>query len=81
MGVTLDQRGYFRDYHLSEKGKHLWDQIKIMHWYAWNLCLRYDYTCCSQIETPHLPFQFEFNGNETLASYANGVHDYMMWSK
>ena len=25
MGVTLDQRGYFRDYRLTQKGKLLWD--------------------------------------------------------
>ena len=39
-------------------------------------CLRYDYTCCSRIKAPHLPFSCEFNDNETLASYANGIYDY-----
>ena len=29
MGVTLDQREYFRDYRLTQKGKLLWDQIHI----------------------------------------------------
>jgi len=29
MGVTLDQREYFRDYRLTHKGKLLWDQIHI----------------------------------------------------
>ena len=76
MGDTLDQQEYFWDYCLSQKGKHLWDQIKMLRWYAWNLCLRYDYTCCSKMEAPHLPFQCEFNDNETLASYANGAYDY-----
>ena len=71
MGDTLDQREYFRDYRLSKKGELLWDQIKMLHWYAWNLCLRCDYTCCSKMEAPHLSFQCEFNDNETLASYAN----------
>ena len=56
MGVTLDQREYFRDYRLTQKGKLLWDQIEILQWYAWNLCLRYDYTCCSKIEVPHLSY-------------------------
>ena len=28
------------------------------------------------MEAPHLPFQCEFNDNETLASYANGRYDY-----
>ena len=38
MGVTLDQREYFRDYRLTQKGK-LWDQIEMLQWYAWNLSL------------------------------------------
>ena len=76
MGGTLDQCEYFRDYCLSQKGKLLWDQIDFLPWYAWNLCLRYDYTCCSRMKAPHLPFLCEFNDNETLASYANGRYDY-----
>ena len=55
MGVTLDQREYFRDYRLTQKGKLLWDQIEMLQWYAWNLCLRYDYTCCSKIEVHTFP--------------------------
>ena len=76
MGYTLDQWEYFRDYRLSQKGKLLWYQIYYLHWYAQNLCLRYDYTCCSKMKAPHLPFSCKFNDNETLASYANGVYDY-----
>ena len=76
MGVTLDQREYFRDYRLTQKGKLLWDQIHMLHWYARELCLRYDYTCCSRMKAPHLPFSCKFNDNETLASYANGIYDY-----
>ena len=45
-------------------------------WYARDLCLRHDYTCCSRIKSPHLPFSCKFNGNKTLASYANGIYDY-----
>ena len=76
MGVTLDQREYFRDYRLTQKGKLLWDQIHMLHWFAWDLCQRYDYTCCSRMNAPHLPFSCEFNDNETLAFYANGICDY-----
>ena len=75
-GVTLDQREYFRDCCLTRKGKLLWDQIHILKWYAWNLCSRYDYTCCSRMNAPHLPFSSKFNDNETLASYSNGIYDY-----
>ena len=76
MGVTLYQREYFRDYRLNQKGKLLWDQIEMLQWYAWNLCQRYDFTCCSRMNAPHLPFSCEFNDNETLASYARGIYDY-----
>ena len=76
MGYTLDQREYFRDYRLSQKGKHLWDQIRILEWFAWDACSRCDFTCCSNIEARHLPFQCKFNDNETLASYAKGIYDY-----
>ena len=48
----------------------------MLQWYAWNLCLRHDYTCCSKIEVAHLPYSYEFNDNETLASYARGIYDY-----
>ena len=33
-GDTLDQREYFRDCRLTQKGKLLWDQIDMLHWYA-----------------------------------------------
>ena len=56
MGDTLDQREYFRDYLLRQKGKLLWDPINMLRWYARDLCLRYDYTCCSRMKAPHLPF-------------------------
>ena len=76
MGDTLDQREYFRDYRSTQKGKLLWDQFIMLRWYAWDLCLRYDITCCSRMKAPHLPFSCKFNDNETLASYANGIYDY-----
>ena len=76
MGVTLDKREYFRDYLLTHKGKLLWDQIHMLHWYARELCLRCDYICCSRMNTPHLPFSCKFTDNETLVAYANGIYDY-----
>ena len=48
----------------------------MLHWYARQLCLRYDYTCCSRMKAPHLPFSCKFNDDKTLASYANGIYDY-----
>ena len=76
LGDTLDQREYFRDYHLTQKGKLLWNQIYMLRWYSRDLCLRYVYTCCSRMNAPHFPFSCKFNDNETLASYANGIYDY-----
>ena len=34
VGDILDQHEYFRDYRLTPKGKLLWDQIEMLHWYA-----------------------------------------------
>ena len=48
----------------------------MLHWYARDLCLRYDYNCCSRMKGPHLPFSCKFNDDKTLASYANGIYDY-----
>ena len=45
-------------------------------WYARQLCLIHDYTCCSRMKAPHLSFSCKFNDNETLDSYANGICDY-----
>ena len=47
MGDTLDQREYFRDNCSTQKRKLLWDQFIILHWYARQLCVMHDYTCCS----------------------------------
>ena len=41
-----------------------------------SLCHIYDFTCCSNIERKHLPFQCEFNENEILSSYVKGFYDY-----
>ena len=48
----------------------------MLHWYARDLCLSFDFTCCSRMNAPHLPFSCKFNHNETLASYANGIYNY-----
>ena len=73
IGVMLDQCEYFRDYRLTQKGKLLWNQIKMLRLSAWDACLRCDSTCCSKIKGLHLPFQCELNDNETSASYAKGI--------
>ena len=75
-GDMLDQHEYFRDYLLTQKGKLIWDQIHMLHWYARELCLRYDYTCFSRTKDPHLPFSYKFNDNETLVSYPNVIYEY-----
>ena len=75
-GDMLDQREYLRDYRSTQKGKILCDQFIMLRWYTRDLCLRYDITCCSRMEAPHLPFSCKFNDNETLASYANGIYHY-----
>src|ERR1041385_8162866 len=75
-GKSLDEHAQYTRHRLSQKGKHLWDQIQTSYCYAECLCHIYDFTCCSNIEHKHFPFQCEFNENEILSSYAKGVYDY-----
>src|SRR3954466_15848915 len=75
-GKSLDELAHYTRHRLSQKGKHLWDQIQTSYCYAECLCHIYDFTYCSNIERKHLPFQCEFNENEILSSYAKGVYDY-----
>ena len=75
-GRSLDEHAHYTRHRLSQKGKHLWDQIQVSYCYAESLCHIYDFTCCSNIERKHLPFQCQFNDNEILSSYAKGVYDY-----
>src|SRR4051812_35179337 len=74
-GKSLDEHADYARHHLSQKGKHLWDQIQISYCYAESLCHIYDFTFCSEINHKHLSFQCEFNENEILSSYAKGVYD------
>ena len=74
-GKSLDEHAHFVRHRLYEKGRLLWDQINRLMCYAWNLCENYDYTYCSRMKAPHLPFLCEFNDNKTLACYANGIYD------
>src|SRR3954467_14835057 len=75
-GKSLDEHDHYKRHRLSQKGKHLWDQIQVSYCYAESLCHIYDFTCCSKVDRKHLPFQSEFNENEILSSYAKGVYDY-----
>ena len=75
-GKSLDEHAHYTRHRLSQKGKHLWGQIQVSYCYAESLCHIYGFTCCSNIERKHLPFQCEFNENEILSSYAKGVYDY-----
>lgn len=72
----MDEHAHYTRHRLSQKGKHLWDQIQTSYCYAECLCHIYDFTCCSNIDHKHLTFQCEFNENEILSSYAKGVYDY-----
>ena len=75
-GKSLDENAHYMWHRLSQKEKHLWDQIQVSHCYDESLCRIYDFTCCSKIDRKHLFFKCEFNENEILSSYAKGVYDY-----
>ena len=80
-GFTEDQQKYYNEYRLSQKGKYLWEQIDRLKSLARNLCSTYDESwcfnesfCCRRHK--HLPFQCDYNDNETLAAYAKGNYDF-----
>src|SRR4051812_31809603 len=75
-GKSLDEHAHYTRHRLFEKGKHLWDQIRVSYCYAKSLCDIYDFTCCSIKDRKNLPFQCEFNENEILSSYAKGFYYY-----
>jgi hypothetical protein len=66
---------------LSQKGKHLWEQINKLYIIARNLFSTYNvtycfdkYCCCRRYK--HLPFQCEYNDNVTISSYVKGNYDF-----
>src|SRR4051812_20822805 len=80
-GFTEEQQNYYKEHRLSQKGKHLWVQIYKLNDFARNLCSTYDESycfnesfCCRRYK--HLPFQCDYNDNETLAAYAKGIYDF-----
>ena len=75
-GKSLDEHACYVRHRISEKGKLLLDQIHRLQCYAWNLCERYDVTCCSENPKKHLPYQCEFSDNGIVSSYAKGVYNY-----
>ena len=80
-GFTEEQKEYYKEYRLSQKGIHLWKIINQLNNYARDLCFKYDISyCCDEssccLNFEHLPFQCACNANETLSSYAKGNYDF-----
>ena len=80
-GFTEEQQNYYKEYRLSQKGKHLWEQISRLNYFAKNLCSTFDESYCFNESFycrrhKHLPFQCDYNDNETLAAYAKGNYDF-----
>ena len=78
---TEDQQKYCKECRLSEKGKHLWEQISRLNNYARNLCSIYDISYCFDksccfVDVNHLSFQCACNDDKTLASYVKGNYDF-----
>ena len=59
-----------------KKRKNLLGQIHRLQCYAWNLCERYDITCCYENPKKDLPDQCEFSDNGIVSLYAKGVYSY-----
>ena len=75
-GKSLDEHAYFVRHRLSQKRRHLWDQIPRLQCYALNLCEIHDFTCCSEDSKKHLLYQCEFSDNGIVFSYTKGVYSY-----
>ena len=80
-GFMEDQKYYYKEHRLSQKGKHLWEQIDKLYTIAINVCSTYNVTycfdkscCCRRYK--HLPFQCEYNDNITISSYVKGNYDF-----
>jgi hypothetical protein len=80
-GFTKEQQNYYKEHRLSQKGKHLWEQINKLYIIARNVCSTYSVTycfdrscCCRRYK--HLPFQCEYNDNVTIFSYVKGNYDF-----
>ena len=79
--LTKDREDKLNEHLRSEKGKHLSVQVIKLDNFATDLCCTYDESwcfnesrCCRKCK--HLPFQCDYNDNETLASYARGYYDF-----
>ena len=76
-----EQQNYYKEYRLSRKGEHLWVQIYKLNCFARNLCSTYNeswsFNECFCCRRKHLPFQCDYNDDETLASYAKGNYDFV----
>jgi hypothetical protein len=76
-----EQQKYYEEHRLSQKGKHLWEQINRLYSIARNMCSTYNVTycfdrscCCRRYK--HLPFQCQYNDDVTISSYVNGNYDF-----
>jgi hypothetical protein len=80
-GFMEEQQKYCKEHCLSQKGKHLWEQINKLYIIARNVCSTYNVTycfdkscCCRRYK--HLPFQCEYNDNVTISSYVKVNYDF-----
>ena len=80
-GFTEEQQKDYKEHRLSQKGKHLWEQISRLNYFAKNLCSTYNVTYCFDKSRcyrryKHLPFQCEYNDNVTISSYVRENYDF-----
>jgi hypothetical protein len=80
-GFTEEQQNYYEEHRLSQKEKHLWEQINRLYIIARNVCSTYNITycfdrscCCRRYK--HLHFQCEYNDDITISSYINENYDF-----
>src|SRR4051812_42988385 len=76
-GFTEEHKYYYKKHDLSQKGKHLREQIDKLNNIVRAVCSIYNVTycfdkacCCRRYK--HLPFQCEYNDNVTISAYVKG---------
>src|SRR3954467_3278583 len=80
-GFTEEQKYYYQEHRLSQKGKHLWEQIDKLNTIAREVCSTYNVTycfdkaCCYR-RYKDLLFQCEYNDNVTISYYVKGNYDF-----
>src|SRR3954463_13538676 len=85
-GFTEEQKYYYKEHRLSQKGKHLWEQIDKLNTIAREVCSTYNvtycfdkYCCCRRYK--HLLFNVSIMIMLPYLLMLKEIMIFMMWNK